>query len=124
MTNQEKDVREVVTEYRSLLGDLLDETSFGEYLSSFHHVKIEKWLTQILTQRDEAVRREERERIALLAHGRTMWADECLGKQVILRSALIDAILTTDQDKAHQELINLSEEYGLYGTPTDLPDNH
>ena len=43
MTTNDK-IKAVVTEYRSLLGDLLDETSFGEYVSSFHHAKIENWL--------------------------------------------------------------------------------
>ena len=53
-----------------------------------HEARIKNWLQHRL----EALVREERERIALQAHNKTKWADECLGKQVILRSALIDAL--------------------------------
>lgn len=69
---EDKGVEEIVAEYRSLLGNLLDQTSFGEYVSSFHHAKVEDWLRTTLTAygntRYEEGVKAERERTQILLH--------------------------------------------------------
>ena len=89
-------IKEVADDFILYYNDFIGDIEFAD---AFKHLAVNpdnplviEHMHHWLQRRLEALVREEREQIKLLAHSKTVWADECMNILVIPKNAFIEAL--------------------------------